>query len=536
MSSLLVNFMADEAIESAKPGRRPRTWLAGGLLLIGVGVLCAPSLLGSSWVVNPLLAKFLKDDLRAEVAEVKLGWLRPLDVKQLTIQEPSGELLVDVESIRGQRSLLALLWDRQKWGEVQIIQPTVNLSQLEEGTNFRKLVSALSPAKKEPRDARQPLRADVELRVEDLRVVIRDQEQVRPLLDVPWENFAVRYAASTSAPQVTIPQTELFRRAKLTPQLFAFGLQYVIPIAAEAAAIDGEISLAVGEIGLPLESLLDSSGSGSLTVHAVSLQARSPLMKQISALLGKLLQSEGAGRVVLVADSEIEFSLADRRVYHAGLKFGLPAIDPDLVFETSGSVGFDQTLDLVLSVPISSRLLQRASGLLAALNPEAASLLGDAVQDATGEQASTEAFSTPKFQGLSIPIRGTLGEPQILWQETLGPQGNAVAQALGGSLGDSQWLDMAKQVGGQLGQRLLEKRRQRGEAAQQPEEAEQPEEAKNDGQSPTTESPTTEAANAGGVVEEAAGAEKPAREGLLRRLRNRLRRGEQDAGNGGGES
>src|SRR6056297_829502 len=105
MSSLLVNFMADQAIESAIPGRRPRTWLAGGLLLIGVGVLCAPSLLGSSWVVKPLLAKFLKDDLRAEVAEVKLGWLRPLDVKQLTIQEPSGELLVDVESIRGQRSL-----------------------------------------------------------------------------------------------------------------------------------------------------------------------------------------------------------------------------------------------------------------------------------------------------------------------------------------------------------------------------------------------------------------------------------------------
>ncbi|XZE52757.1 hypothetical protein SH139x_004462 [Planctomycetaceae bacterium SH139] len=526
MSSLLVNYMADEADESAaekpQPEKRPVTrssrrwgsWIAAGLLLVGLAVLIAPTLLGSSWVVNPLLARFLKDDLRAEVAGVKLGWFRPLEISQLTIQEPSGELLIDVASIRGQRSLLGLLWDRQQWGEVRVIRPTVNLSQLDEGTNFRKLVSALRPAKQEPPAAREPLRADVEVRIEDLRVVIRDQQQVRPLLDVPWEDFAVRYAASTSEPLVSVPPTELFRRAKLTPELFAFGLKYVIPVAAEAAAIDGEVSLAVGDIRLPLDSLLDSAGSGRLTVHAVSLQARSPLMKQISEVLGKLLRSEGAGRVVLVADSEIEFALADRRVHHAGLKFGLPAIDPDLVFETSGTVGFDQSLDLILTVPISSRLLERASGFLAALNPEVTSQVGDAIEDAVGEQASSAALSTAKFQGLRIPIRGTLSEPQILWQETLGPQGNAVAEALG----DGLWLDMAKQVGGQLGQRLLEKRRQRGEPAE-----------------PDLAEPNLETSD--GSAAEAAGAEEPVREGPLRRLRNRLRRGNQsrqgDGGSGG---
>jgi hypothetical protein len=52
-----------------------------------------------------------------------------------------------------------------------------------------------------------------------------------------------------------------------------------------------------------------------------------------------------------VQNADVRFEVRDGRMHHEGLRFGFPDISPDLLIRSSGSVGFDRTLDFVLDVP-----------------------------------------------------------------------------------------------------------------------------------------------------------------------------------------
>ena len=55
--------------------------------------------------------------------------------------------------------------------------------------------------------------------------------------------------------------------------------------------------------------------------------------------------------VRIVENADVRFQVRDGRIYHEGLRMGLPDIDPKLLVSSSGSVGLDKSLDLVLEVP-----------------------------------------------------------------------------------------------------------------------------------------------------------------------------------------
>jgi hypothetical protein len=55
--------------------------------------------------------------------------------------------------------------------------------------------------------------------------------------------------------------------------------------------------------------------------------------------------------VRLVKNADVKFNVKDGRMYHEGLRFGFPDISPDLIVKSSGSVGLDTALDVVLEVP-----------------------------------------------------------------------------------------------------------------------------------------------------------------------------------------
>ena len=63
--------------------------------------------------------------------------------------------------------------------------------------------------------------------------------------------------------------------------------------------------------------------------------------------------------VRVVENAEVKFQVRDGRIHHEDMHFGFPDISPDLVIRSSGSVGYDKTLDLVLDVP--SILLNKAN-------------------------------------------------------------------------------------------------------------------------------------------------------------------------------
>lgn len=358
-----------------------------GMLALTVVVSLLPSVIASRLVINPLLARMLSNDLQAEVGDVSLGWFSPLVVEALQVDGNPGGEIFRIEKIETQRTLLGLLTNRKRIGRVQIEQPTVNLTVLEEGTNFQALIKALTPTDRSKE--KKIIDTELEAWISGLRLDIRKGEQTKPLLATSLADFSLFYSVVNDGPQLSLEQSVILDHADLTPELFEYGLQFVLPIVADATAIDGQISLTANSAHLPLHSILDFDADAVVTIHAVGVEAKSPLIKKISSTLAKIFRGPEVTRVLLVDGSEIHVSVEDRFVRHEGVRFGLPQIDPELVLETSGTVGFDRSLDLMLNVPVPMQLLLS--------NPD---------QFAEG---------TSKIRSFSVPIKGTIDEPVIEW-------------------------------------------------------------------------------------------------------------------------
>ena len=84
--------------------------------------------------------------------------------------------------------------------------------------------------------------------------------------------------------------------------------------------------------------------------------------------------------LVVIAKQDVDFKLQDRRMYQSPMDFNVR----EILVRTRGSVGLDQTLDLVAEIRLSDEILARSRFL-----------------------------SQFRDRPLAIPIRGTLKHPKV---------------------------------------------------------------------------------------------------------------------------
>jgi translocation and assembly module TamB len=160
---------------------------------------------------------------------------------------------------------------------------------------------------------------------------------------------------------------------------------------------------------------LKADVAGQLAVHAVRV-VPGPMAKQWVELaqqveaIAKRRDLAALGQrqpvtLLSIQDQQVNFRVVDGRVYHQGMQFQVG----DVVMRTEGSVGLDETLALLVHVPIQDKWIE-GQALLVGL----------------------------KGQSLTIPISGTLRQPRMdqsavanLSQQLL--QG-AAQEAIGGEL------------------------------------------------------------------------------------------------------
>jgi hypothetical protein len=148
-------------------------------------------------------------------------------------------------------------------------------------------------------------------------------------------------------------------------------LKYALPVLSETTAVSGQFSFAVEGWRVPLDDPSRAAGSGLFTIHRMDVS---------SLMLGRLSEPLHIPATVrLVEESLVKLKMADRRVEHQGLTFGTP----QLTLRTQGSVGLDQSLDLVAEL---------------AVNP--------ALADKLGQPPLLK-------ETLQVPIRGTFARPQV---------------------------------------------------------------------------------------------------------------------------
>jgi hypothetical protein len=203
-------------------------------------------------------------------------------------------------------------------------------------------------------------------------------------------------------------------------------LKYAAPIVAGATRTEGSFSFFLEGARIPLRQPKQGQLEGRLTVHRLAVLP-GPMIQQIAALIrhieaaGKSSQNLGQGleglggllggapptaqplKGVTMTERAIDGQVGVGRVYHRNLEF---LID-DVPVSSQGSVGFDETLALLVEVPVQKKWV--------------------------GSRPALQGLVGQKIQ---IPVSGTFSQPKIDERAIGAFLAQAAQSAAGGLLGE----------------------------------------------------------------------------------------------------
>jgi hypothetical protein len=481
-------------------------WLLGGLACLVLAVLLLPWWLPVDWVTRRLEDRLAAQGLGLRVGAIEIGWFRPTAFREIAFLDPEQQPLVTVRAVHTEHGLLRQLLSGRRLGQIEIDGLRLDLTVLESGTNLQRTLEALggdqppSPTES-PASNKSPPRIDFDLLVRDLELLVWREGSQRPLFDSGTTALHARYRAADGDAVFSLDPATVLENVELSPELLRLGLGLIVPPVADSTSLAGNLSLTLDRLELPLAAPQTGHVQGELAIHRFEAAAAQPLAKAISEPIARWLQRSDSGKLQLVADSRISFELADQRMYHEGLAFGLPELDPRLIFESRGSVGADRSLDMEVLVPVPLELLARRD--------------------------SVRELGIPQ---LTVPVRGTLDAPQVDFSAVISDVGSMLGN-IGTQLESSgeapglsavfRAIDQASNQGdpqaitaslGDVFKAVRERRQQRfAEQAAAAEEA----------QSRTPVSPASDRSEIDRETEDPDA--PPARPGLLRRWRERRR-------------
>ena len=162
-----------------------------------------------------------------------------------------------------------------------------------------------------------------------------------------------------SVTQIVLPKGPILQQIHITPDMCAAGLKFVAPLVAMSTKCDGTLSLDTAGAKIPLADPAGTDTGGILTIHSLQV-APGPIAGELLGLaadLESLLMRKGANQngpaYLTITNQNVEYRVVNHRVYHRGLEMHAG----DIVIRSSGSVGFDETLDVLLEIPVLDRWL-----------------------------------------------------------------------------------------------------------------------------------------------------------------------------------
>ncbi len=164
-------------------------------------------------------------------------------------------------------------------------------------------------------------------------------DRTTPLIVVPATDIRGTYRGLADEPTLHIDPTTLLDEVAITPELVRIGLGHAIPLVAKSAWFDGRVSVALEAIDVPLGQIENAKGKSRITLH----QVRSgPTDRSIIDLLSIVAAVRGSApqlELIFIDGSVIDIALEGGRVFHEGLRLGLPKVDPRLQLATRGASG-----------------------------------------------------------------------------------------------------------------------------------------------------------------------------------------------------
>lgn len=186
---------------------------------------------------------------------------------------------------------------------------------------------------------------------------LRDGKLTLPATTIPASQGNVRLGGAidlTAAdPILKLPgKITILDKVAITRELGASMLSRINPIFLHMSRVEGTVSLRTQDVALPRGEMLKthSRGIGQLDLVGMKMQPGG-LFAELLALGGIPEQDQYAVRI-----SGLDFAIKDGRISYDN--FMLTFTD-EFSMKFYGSVGLDETLDLVVSLPIGAAMLER---------------------------------------------------------------------------------------------------------------------------------------------------------------------------------
>lgn len=155
---------------------------------------------------------------------------------------------------------------------------------------------------------------------------------------VPQVNFTGRESVLQVGPG------RLADQVRINPQMCSGALQYIAPPLAGVASAEGRFSIDLDECRIPLDWPERGSLAGRMTVHSAAI-GPGPLVRELAAALRL------GGTAQLRRQSTVPFRMVEGRIYHRDLQLDFT----DVTIKTYGSVGLDQSLALMVEMPVPEK-------------------------------------------------------------------------------------------------------------------------------------------------------------------------------------
>lgn len=190
--------------------------------------------------------------------------------------------------------------------------------------------------------------------------------------------------------ELTLPRGDLLTDVHISREVSDAMLKYIAPVLADATRGEGTFSMRLEGGRMPLGAPKSADVTGQLRMQSVDVlpgpatEQWVSLAQRVEYLIKNRDPQALVGRppksLLKIHDRTIPFRVVNGRVYHEGMEFYVG----EVVVRSRGSVGFDQSLQMTLQVPVLDKWIDGT--------PALAGLRGRAVE---------------------IPVAGTLSQPRI---------------------------------------------------------------------------------------------------------------------------
>lgn len=365
------------------------------LVVVGGLVVAGPWVAARTALRDTVLREFVRDwPGPATAGSARLGWLTPVEFHDVRLTSPNGNITIEIPSLVATEPLWVFAFTHGDLGGLSIRAPSAEVIVQGSKREKSEVAEDIAHPPAEPSPER-PSKRPVDIDVEITQLAVK----LHGTVDENWTtidpvNLKARLSPAASGGQlVELDPGPVLTNVAITPVMGDAGLKYIAPILADLAWTRGAFSLELERFGIDLSRPTEGEFKGRLAIHSVEAGGKNPLLREIGQYLMALFPGRFPRSIKLANDSVIEFEMKDKGMVHRGLEFGLPDVAEDFVIRTEGWVGFDESLDLTVDIPIPIHLLRR--------------------REAENQPPTPGAGEPDRGEFLRLGVGGTLSAPKL---------------------------------------------------------------------------------------------------------------------------